>query len=74
MAARVQSGLTAADVPTEISELAARPYCDCGEGAEAGAISGFGYSGGGFGPYRICKACGSVFGKKPARDGNEGRA
>jgi len=66
-AARVQSGLTAADVPAEVSDLAARPFCDCGEGAEAGSIGAFGHAGGGFGPYRLCNACGSVFGKRASK-------
>lgn len=69
--ARVASGLTAADVPAEVTDQAARGFCDCGEMAEKGSVGGFGYAGGGFGPYRICNGCGSVFGKKAAPGGNQ---
>jgi uncharacterized membrane protein len=59
----IRSGL---DLTGEaISPEAARTYC-C---TDAGSIPGFGYDGGGFGPYRLCTGCGNVFGKTKARDG-----
>ena len=61
-------GLTAADVDRAIPPPAARTYC-C-EGAPSSP--GFGYAGGGFGPYRRCGQCGAIFAKTPAIDGNEG--
>lgn len=55
-------GLTAADVPAVITMEAARPNCP--EHPEGANKPGFGYAGGGFGSYRICIDCGTVFGKK----------
>lgn len=58
-------GLSAADVPSEITPDAARTHCCLG----GQSTPGFGYAGGGFGPYRTC-LCGRVFAKTSARDGN----
>ncbi len=73
IATPIKSGLTAADVPAEISDTAARPLCDC-ETPGPQSVPGFGYAGGGFGPYRVCDGCGSVFGKRSMRDGSAGSA
>lgn len=61
------NGLTAEDVPAEIGAEAARATC-C---PAAPSIAGFGYAGGGFGPYRRCCACSAIFCKTSARDGND---
>lgn len=61
------NGLTAEDVPAEVSAEASRPLCCPG----ARFAVGFGYAGGGFGPYRRCYGCGEIYGKTSARDGNE---
>jgi hypothetical protein len=64
----VATALTAADVPPEptIAASAAR----CLEHPDANSLPGFGYRGGGFGPYRSCDACGGVFAKTTVKDGN----
>ena len=55
------SGLTADSVPAEITRAAA--LRECPDHPEAGSRGGFGYAGGGFGSYRICEVCKTVFGK-----------
>lgn len=57
------NGLTAADVPEDITPGAAKPVCCDDEGW----VPGFGYAGGGFGPYKRCTGCGEVFAKTSAR-------
>ncbi len=58
--------MIAESLSPEISDEARRPFC-C---PEQNSRVGFGYLGGGFGPYRRCNGCGAVFGKTSARDGN----
>lgn len=61
--------LTADDVPTEPTPDAVLGRCATHPDATHGP--GFGYKGGGFGPYRTCDACGEPFGKTSAKDGNQ---
>lgn len=63
-------GLTKHDVPPEITPEAARLVC--AEHPDGGWRTGAGYAGGGFGPYKICLECGSIFGKTEWKDGNNG--
>lgn len=60
--------LTADDVPAEIDPNAALARCP--EHPDAQSLPGFGYKGGGFGPYRSCYQCGDAFAKQSAKDGN----
>jgi hypothetical protein len=62
-------GLTAADVPPEITAEAARPLCAAHP--DTAWSTGAGYAGGGFGPYKICLECGTIFGKTTWKDGNQ---
>lgn len=64
-------GLTAADVPAAITPEASN--VSCLEHPDGRWIFGFGYAGGGFGPYKVCTsdACHKVFAKTSAKDGNE---
>lgn len=49
----------------------------CPDHPEHFSIAGFGYAGGGFGPYRMCMAntetgiCKRIFDKKSTKDGND---
>lgn len=58
-------GLTKDDVPPEITPEAALTAC------AAHPIGqwkpGLGYAGGGFGPYKVCIECGTIFGKTELR-------
>lgn len=54
-------GLTKDDVPAEITPEARAPQCPAHP--DGAWTSGAGYAGGGFGPYRLCSECGSVFAK-----------
>jgi len=66
---RYQDSLTKDDVPAEITFEAELPRCP--EHPEEASHAGFGYAGGGYGPYRICNICDKVFGKRSAKDGND---
>lgn len=70
MTAKIKSGMTAADVPAEVSAEAARIFCGCDRN-DCGSVGGFGYAGGGYGPYRVCNGCGEIFGKVAQKDGNQ---
>lgn len=62
-------GLTKDDVPAEITKEAAT--LTCASHPDGGWTTGAGHAGGGFGPYKICHECGSVFGKTAWKDGNQ---
>lgn len=55
----IQSGLT---YQGPLSQEAERVVC--ADHPDARSRDGFGYDGGGFGPYKKCCECGRVFGKK----------
>jgi hypothetical protein len=54
-------GLTADDVPAEITSEASLTACP--DHPTAQSNPGGGYAGGGIGSYRICSECGTIFGK-----------
>lgn len=58
------TGLTKDDVPPVITLRASANRCP--DHPEAKSHPGFGYAGGGYGPYNICDECGEVFGKRQA--------
>ena len=62
-------GLTKDDVPAEVTKEAAA--LTCANHPDGGWSTGAGYAGGGFGPYRICLDCGTIFGKVSWKDGNQ---
>ncbi len=66
------TALTADDVPVEPDVKATGLVCPnlADHPDEEGSKPGFGYAGGGFGAYRICTSCGSIFGKISRKDGN----
>jgi hypothetical protein len=46
---------------------------NCVDHPGEGFYPGYGYAGGGFGPYQRCKVCHEVFGKtRSEKDGNDG--
>ncbi len=61
--------MTPGDAPPNATVRARMARCP--EHPDATSKPGFGYQGGGFGPYRICDDCGEVFGKTKAKDGND---
>lgn len=67
--AEIFCGLTKDDVPPRPTIEAMAPCCE--SHPDSPFINGFGYEGGGFGSYKKCMVCGTVFGKTPARDGND---
>lgn len=62
----------ATPIAERISMEASRATCI--DHPDAPHHAGFGYAGGGFGPYRRCNVCHVVFAKRAARDGNESEA
>lgn len=58
----VGHGLKDGDQPTETTLAAQKTICE--QHPEAPSDPGFGYAGGGFGSYRICIVCGTIFGKR----------
>lgn len=65
----MNDALTAADVPAEPTVQARAPRCT--DHPDAASFAGFGYKGGGYGPYRECMVCGEAFAKTDAKDGNQ---
>jgi hypothetical protein len=51
--------------PATITPEAERRACP--DHPDGGSRGGFGYAGGGFGPYQVCVACGTIFGKTQVR-------
>lgn len=60
--------LTKDDVPPRPTMEALAPCCP--DHPDDSWTPGFGYAGGGFGPYKKCH-CGRVFGKTTVKDGND---
>lgn len=59
-----QQCLAKEDVPESVMPSATA--LQCADHPDAPWDPGFGYAGGGFGDYRICRECRRVFGKKGA--------